>query len=362
MKKARNEFEKNIYEAFHNFFEIKSITFSPNNVQSTPIDKPGWSETVLAYVQVRARGVSVDKIPPLELDLDYFDLDGRVTIPVTSAETVIKVQEKKPERQPIKDLQLKQTLDTRQLFVNGKLMMKIEAEGSGLMPSLPDIVDTSVLNVTVPIQEVKGDGVEGAMVNALAFGQEGAFIQSKREWVLHLDTGKILDDDSIVDLVFPSPLDKEVKALNQSYKDVELIEVPKAKIRLGTSDKIALDENGVPVITGGSSDTLWGVVVFLLVVLAGFAIWVYRKMGSLEEVGSRASEAFAMPEAIDPFIACKWLRAFSRSDLVSLTNHQHLEIKEEITEIESSCFDPSKIQMDEHELRETIKKWLKLTH
>jgi hypothetical protein len=230
------------------------------------------------------------------------------------------------------------------------------------MPSLPDIVDTSVLNVTVPIQEVKGDGVEGAMVNALAFGQEGAFIQSKREWVLHLDTGKILDDDSIVDLVFPSPLDKEVKALNQSYKDVELIEVPKAKIRLGTSDKIALDENGVPVITGGSSDTLWGVVVFLLVVLAGFAIWVYRKMGSLEEVGSRASEAFAMPEAIDPFIACKWLRAFSRSDLVSLTNHQHLEIKEEITEIESSCFDPSKIQMDEHELRETIKKWLKLTH
>lgn len=362
MKKARNEFEKNIYEAFHTFFEIKSITFSPNNVESFPIDKPGWSETVLAYVQVRPRGVSVDKIPPLELDLDYFDLDGRITIPVTSAETIIKVQERKVDPASIKDLSVKQTLDTRQLFVNGKLKLSVYAEGSGLIPSLGDIVDLSPLTLNVPVLEVKGDGVEGAMIDALAFGQEGAFIKSRREWVLHLETEKILEKDSLVDLVFPTPYDSNAQVKNQSYKDVELIDVLKGRVRLGTSSQIQSGATDTLVITSGSSNLLWAAVVIIVMVLLVVIVWLYRRMAALEQQGTQASDVFAMPETIDPFIACKWLRAFSRSDLVSLTNHQYLEIKEEISEIESSCFDPAKIQMDEHELRETINKWLKLTH
>jgi len=57
----RDELELRITDALSPFFDIKSITFATPDVKPRPTEKPGWEETVLAYLQVRARDASVDK-------------------------------------------------------------------------------------------------------------------------------------------------------------------------------------------------------------------------------------------------------------------------------------------------------------
>jgi hypothetical protein len=68
-----------------------------------------------------------------------------------------------------------------------------------------------------------------------------------------------------------------------------------------------------------------------------------------------------MPERIDPFVIVRLLRSLTLSDLVKLNPEQKTNIQEEIKRIEESCFDPSKQQIDESDLKNTASKWLKLS-
>ena len=62
----RDELELSLTETLSPFFDIKSITFAPPEVKPRPTAQPGWEETVLAYILVKPKDASVDKIPPVE--------------------------------------------------------------------------------------------------------------------------------------------------------------------------------------------------------------------------------------------------------------------------------------------------------
>ena len=61
----RDELELSLTETLSPFFDIKSITFASPEVKPRPTAQTGWEETVLAYILVRAKDASVDKIPPV---------------------------------------------------------------------------------------------------------------------------------------------------------------------------------------------------------------------------------------------------------------------------------------------------------
>ena len=132
----RDELELNITEALSPFFDIKSITFATPDVKPRPTAQAGWEETVLAYLHVRAKDASVDKIPPVQMELKFVDLSGPVTIPAESAETVIKVATENAAPRPASQIEITQTLDTRQLPINGALTLEIKATATGLVPEL----------------------------------------------------------------------------------------------------------------------------------------------------------------------------------------------------------------------------------
>jgi hypothetical protein len=357
-KKARNEFEKNILESLSNFFEIKSITFSPVDVEARTIDKPGWSETVLAYVQVRARGVGVDRIPPIELDLDYFDLSGPVAIPVTSAETLLQMQGERTTKRPYSDIKVVQTLDTRQLFVNGKLSLQVTASGRGLMPDLQDIVDLAPLKQTVPVEKIEADE-GGALVQALNSYDQDVTVTSMREWSVILDSSEIVDADTLVDVTFPTAVDSATVIENKMYRDVELVPVAEAKVRIGNAAEGELDASGAPIIAAPPQHGLWaglavGAVLFL--VLLGF---VAKTTMAPKDRPIQASDVFKMPDEVDGFVVVQLLRALSRSELVSLSAEQKSGIQTEIKRIEAVCFDPSQTPLQESDLKNTVSKWLK---
>ncbi len=111
----RDELELSLTEALSPFFDIKSITFASPDVKPRPTPKTGWEETVLAYLLVRAKDASVDRIPPVEMDLKFIDLTGPVTIPAESAETVIKIATDTVPPRPSTKIEITQTLDTRRI-------------------------------------------------------------------------------------------------------------------------------------------------------------------------------------------------------------------------------------------------------
>jgi hypothetical protein len=354
-KQARNEFEKNILESLSNFFEVKSITFSPVDVEARTIDKPAWSETVLAYVQVRARGVAVDRIPPIELDLDYFDLSGPVAIPVTSAETLIQMEEKRGTRRPYSDIKVVQILDTRQLYVNGKLSLQVTASGLGLMPDIDDILDLTPLKQCVPIGKIEDE--LGTQVQQLNPFDKVVTVSSSREWLLELDSEKILDADSLVDLVYPTAIDASINIENKMYRDVELVAVAQPKVRLGKAAEGELDASGAPIVAAPPEYGLWAALaVGLLVVLAVVGVAIKR---APQERPIRAADVFKMPEKVDAFVVIRLLRSLSLSELVDFSAEQQARLREEIKRIEAVCFDPSQTPLPESELKNTASKWLK---
>src|SRR5688500_15202273 len=69
----RDDFEKKIREALTERFEIKAVTWFDEKVESRPFGKPGWRETPLAFVLLMPKDASVDKLPPVQMDLDFTD-------------------------------------------------------------------------------------------------------------------------------------------------------------------------------------------------------------------------------------------------------------------------------------------------
>jgi hypothetical protein len=151
----RDELELSIREAMTPFFDIKTITFATVDVKPRPTAQPGWEETVLAYLHVRAKDASVDKIPPIGLALKFVDMTGPVSIPAESAETLIKVatDDAVPAR-PASQITITQTLDTRQLTINGTLALEIVATATGLVPDLEQLLDLPNDEAAIAIQHV----------------------------------------------------------------------------------------------------------------------------------------------------------------------------------------------------------------
>ena len=73
----RDDLEEHLNEKLGEIFEVQSITFRDNKIQSRTIGQPGWRETPLAYVLLKAKDASVDRIPELKMDLDFYDYLAR---------------------------------------------------------------------------------------------------------------------------------------------------------------------------------------------------------------------------------------------------------------------------------------------
>jgi hypothetical protein len=179
----RDELELNLTEALSPFFDIKSITFATPEVKPRPTAQAGWDETILAYLHVRAKDASVDKIPPVRLELKFVDLSGPVTIPAESAETLIKVATDKADARPASNIEITQTLDNRQLNINGSLTLEVKATASGLVPELEELLDFKSAN-TVAIKHINPN--EGLQITELNTWADEVAPRSERVWTISL--------------------------------------------------------------------------------------------------------------------------------------------------------------------------------
>lgn len=350
---ARDELELSLNETLAPFFDVKSVIFASTEVKPRPTAQPGWEETVLAYLLVRAKDASVDKIPPVELELKFIDLTGPVTIPATSAETVIKVSATAAPR-AAKQIEITQTLDTRQFAINGGLLLEIKATASGLVPELDQLLDLAALKQTVGVKQLNAH--EGLQLKELNTWGEQVGPRSERLWTLVLNGDAIRAAEGPTDFQFPLPKAKDTAAVYQTYRDMDLATLPQPSVRLGRTAAAAA---GGVVLKAPGNPYLWPGIGAAIALVLGTLIYVLTKGGDDSERPLHARDVFKMPADVDGFAVVALLRRMRTSPLVKLGETQQQELQQDLQRVQQTCFGGNGSKMTEADLRGLAEKWLR---
>ena len=347
----RDEFEQKLTEGLSPFFDIRSITFAAPDVKPRPTARPGWEETPLAYVLVRAKDASVDKIPPVQMELRFIDLSGPVTIPATSAETLLKVAAGKVASRPADKVEVTQTLDTRQFAINGSLSLEVAATASGLVPELADLLDLAPLAAVAKVRQVTA--IDPLMVKELNTWGEKVAPRTERRWSITLDGDAIRVADKATDVPFPTVKAANTTTVWRTYQDIDPVVLTKASVLLDRV-KVAQGAGYVPPVAEDYSVYLYGG----LAVVAAFVAWLIFRKRDTGPRPPRARDVFKLPTTIDGFAVVALLRKLGASPLVKFTSAQQSELKQDIERVQTGCFGGAST-LSESDLKALAEKWLR---
>ena len=347
----RDEFEKKLTEGLALFFDIRSITFAAPDVKSRPTSRPGWEETPLAYVLVRAKDASVDKIPPVQMELRFIDLSGPVTIPATSAETLLKVAGGKAAVRPADKVEVTQTLDTRQFAINGSLSLEVAATASGLVPELDDLLDLAPLSALAKVRQVTV--IDPLMVKELNTWGEKVAPRTERKWSITLDGDAIRAADKATDVPFPTLKAANTTTVWRTYQDIDPIVLTKASVLL---DRVKVTQ-GAGYIPPMAEDYTAYLYIGVSVLLA-FVAWLILRKRDTGPRPPRARDVFKLPATIDGFVVVALLRKLGTSPLVKFTAAQRADLQQDIERVQTGCFGGT-ATLSSVDLKTVAEKWLR---
>ena len=302
---------------------------------------------------MRAKDASVDKIPPVAMELKFMDLSGPVTIPAESAETVIKVAADAPAR-PAQNIEITQTLDTRQFQINGALALEVKVTASGLVPELDQLLDLDALKKVAAIRSISPH--EGLQVKELNTWGDAVAPRTERIWTLSLDGDPIRAADAPTQVPLPVAKSKDVTVVSKSYRDMDPITLDQPSVKIGRTQTItAMIAKVAPrlqpwQLAAGGAGVL--VAIIMLVVFA-------TRRGSTKERPLRARDVFKLPGEVDGFAVIALLRRMGTSPLVKLRELQQKELQQDLQRVQQACFGAKGGTMSEIELRGVAEKWLR---
>jgi hypothetical protein len=332
----RDDFEKQVREKFAESFEIISITFHDEKVQARGYGRANWRETPYAYLLMKAKDGSVDRIPPLQLDLDFLDKRGQVVLPVASQVQLIDARSAEAASRPVKNIEVSQILDDRDL-AKGNLTLEIKATGRGLLPDLKEMLDLAIPGFKV--SKVDDRGLSIAKLDA-----EGEDVTpiSERNWLVAL--GVDPSSGKSATFRFPKANTTGVGFNYKRYADADLVEV---------KPELAL--------TGLSLHprTVWTWISLgaALAVLAVVSLWWWRK----ERLASPVERApvYVVPGHITPFTVISLLRRIHSDGKLALDDGQRKELESAISGLQEYFFDrPAQTRNGQPDLEQIAKRWV----
>ena len=333
----RDDFEKQVRDKFAETFEIVSVTFHEDKIQPRGYGKQGWRETPYAYLLLKAKDGAVDRLPSLQLDLDFFDKKGQVVLPIVSQVQLIDARPDSVAARPIENVEILQILDERDL-TKGALSLEIKATGNGLLPELNDIVDSSFAGFKVEKIDDKGMAItkmdtEGDVVAPV----------TERNWLINLR----VDPASGVPSNFNFPKAKlaNAKVTYKHYADADIVEV---------KPEVALTGVGL----GGKSFVKWivgGVALVIAVVLAV----VLRRKKQTAEVPS--APTYTIPGHVTPFTVLNLLQRMQADHTLTLTAEQRKELTQTIGTLQTRYFSKMNERDGSSELKNIAEQWVTVT-
>ena len=328
----RDKFEEAARQALKEQFEILSVTFQSEDVNSKATDKYGWRVTSYAYLLLKPRGPEVDEIPPLQLDLDFLDTSGYAVLPIESAIVPLDATSSGGEKRPLSNLTITQTLDERQAD-EGKLIVEIKASGHGLIPSLNEILDFKPKDFAIKATED-----QGVAVSRFDPESEETQVVSERTWMVTLNAAEGLDELPD-EFTFAEPTLDLKEAIYQRYNDADLSMVA-ATVSL---EQKYGEKSYLGWIIGGSVVCLLGLGLLIAFVLSP----------KREEV--QTSHRYALPKQITPFTVIGLLRDIESTNGLNDLNRK--ELVASISRLEQQYFDDSADA--EADLHEIASNWIR---
>jgi hypothetical protein len=309
----RDDLEKQMREKLSEGFEILSLTFHDEKVQSRGYGRPGWRETPLVYLLLKAKDASVDRIPAMRLDLDFVDKRGAVVLPVESAVQLIDARPPTTAARPMANLEVTQTLDDRTLK-EGKLTLEIKATAKGVVPPFDALFDFAP--TAFKIDELI-DG--GAAVQR--FDSEGDQLAgaSERNWTIKLSADPSTGRTAVFQ--FPKPKQPDLKVTYKRYQDADLVEV---------APELAVA--GLPL----QPRQIWKWVAVAIVVLVLICWLVVRLRRQPAHAATAAT--YNLPATVTPFTALELLRKMLADERLKFSKEHRTELAESIAGIEAYYF------------------------
>ena len=313
----RDDFTKNIHAALDESFEVTSITFHDAAVKTINLPREGWVETPLIYLVLRAKNAAVDRIPSIQLDMDFIDQPGQVVLPVMSQVQPLDAKDPSVENRPCDQLALDLTMDERE-WRDGKVVVEVQARGQGIIPKLEELFDCQ--RAGFDLESVDGN------LSLTQFVSDGKvrIPQADRNWQLTYRRKPDLRGE----VLFPFPrLKAGIKAATLEYKhyqDADLVTIDAAKAATG----VKLTSQ---VGNGPRNAALLGSVA---AAIAALVWYLRRKKTAIKDL----TRELAAPTASTPFSTVAFLRRIRTDHAPHLSESDKVSLNAQIDEIEAGYF------------------------
>jgi hypothetical protein len=333
----REEFAKNIHRALDETFDVVSVTFHDSDVVPLNLPREGWQETPFAYLVLRAKDAAVDRIPSIELDMDFADTSGQVVLPVLSQVQPIDAKDTVPLARPCEDLSLAFTMDERE-WRDGRVVVEVAAKAHGIIPAAEQMFDSQQPGFAV---EVSDNGLSVAQFLSDS-GRKTA--NAERGFQFTYRRKKDLRGDVLFHFPALKPGIKPASVEYKHYQDADLVTVDAAR---------ALE--GVVLGSKVSRGLRTSVVVLALAVLGASAFLFARFRHRKEPV---AAAPLVLPAQLTPFTVVAFLRRIQRDFAAKLGATDREALKTQIGEIEAAFFSPASPTGSAPDLESVARKWL----
>ncbi len=344
----RDRFEEALRVALEGFFEIRSITFADPASGARGIESPansGWQETPLAYLLLETKDKTVDRVPALEIELDFFDREGKVVIPVPSNPILIEMNAEAPVQRPAANVALTLIVDSREL-ADKRLKIDVVATAHGLVPELDQLLQLS--DYSLAVREVADK--DKLVVRELHNGSDGMYPVSERSWTVDLDpTALLRGASSRVDFEFPLAKSGDTQLTYRRYQDMDPVEAAAKVTLVEGADVAKVAETDYRIWIGGGLGLL---VIGLLTFLA-----LRRKPGD----SSAAPPLFTFPREVTPFSVIALLHRIQSSRAVPLNDDQRHSLTSDIHSLEQGTFARDSTAAPTHDLNALARRWLSIT-
>lgn len=324
--------------------EVSVSTAAPETTSDEAAEK--WQETPLAYLHLVAKDATVDRVPPLEIELDFFDRDGKVVIPLPSTPVLIEIAADAPARRTASAISITEIVDARELAEHKRLKLDVIATSNGLVPDLEDLLDLKAFGLRV----TNIDNREGLHVSELHSGDDGLYAKSERNWTVELDPSPLLQGaQSRVEFQFPQPKNETIAVTYRTYKDMDPVEAA-AKITLAEGEAAAaIAEPNYQAWIGGG-----------LVAVVAIGLILTRLLWKQSADATATAPAFVTPREATPFAVATLLHRIRNSRLAHLTASQQAELAGDIQSLEQAAFAPETKSRSESDLQSLAERWVRV--
>ena len=332
----RDNFTKNIHGALDETFDVVSVTFAGADVRAIDLPREGWQQTPLAYLVLRAKESAVDRIPSIQIDMDFSDTSGQVVLPVRSQVESIDAKEATPAPRPCPDLALTFTMDEREWGRDGRAVVEVSAKGHGVIPDAAQLFDFKQAGFDCEVTD------NGVSIGEFASDGKSTRAQADRNWQFTYKRRKDLQGEAV--LKFPAVKSGlPSTAEYQHYQDADTVKLTAAQAAAGVALKTSADA-GLRNVA----------LVLLAAALVAGAWWLARARRRPQQA---TAEGLVLPAQITPFTVAAFLRRIQREAGGRLDESARTSLQQQIAEIESAFF-RSSASAGAPDLESVARKWL----